>query len=264
MESCIYEGTVSHRRFGTPEHAFRYPLFMMYLDLDEVEEALAHSNLWSARSPNLAWFRREDFHGDPRVPLIEAVRASVRNSLGSAPTGPVRMLAHLRYYGHSFNPVVFYYLFGDETKSEEAAVRPVPESVVAEITNTPWGERHAYVLPWRQADDLSGERFDKRFHVSPYFDMNHEYDWRFAVPGDKLDVTMTNYDNDRRVFTASLALERREIAPASLRRVLFRYPAHTLRVLAAIYVNAAKLWWKGATFFPHPDKRTLSKEVTPS
>lgn len=264
MESCIYEGTISHRRFGTPQHAFRYPLFMMYLDLDELDEALGQSKLWSASAPNLAWYRREDFHGDPRVPLADAVRATVRNSLGTAPTGPVRMLAHLRYFGHSFNPVVFYYLFGDEAKSERAACARVPESVVAEITNTPWGERYAYVLPWREACGRDGERFEKRFHVSPFFDMNHAYDWRFAAAGEKLGVTMTNYVSDRRVFTASLALERREITPGSLRRVLLRYPAHTLRVLAAIYVNAAKLWWKGATFFPHPDKRLSMQEVTPS
>ena len=139
MRSCIYRGHVRHRRFTPVEHAFRYPLFMMYLDLDELPHVLDVHPLWSARRPAPAWFRRRDYHGDAAVPLDEAVRATVAEQTGSRPRGPIRLLTHLRYFGYCFNPVSFYYCFDEEDRRVE--------TIVAEVNNTPWGERHCYVLP---------------------------------------------------------------------------------------------------------------------
>ena len=92
-------------------------------------------------------FRRSDYLGDPAVPLADAVRALVAERLGSAPQGPIRLLTHLRTFGHCFNPVSFYYCFAADGERLEA--------IVAEVTNTPWGERHAYVLPRGDADAAS-------------------------------------------------------------------------------------------------------------
>ena len=137
--SCLYEGSVRHRRHGTPRDELHYRMFMVYLDLDELPECFDGRLLWSARRPALAWFRRADHLGDPRTPLAEAVRELVAERTGTRPEGPIRLLTHLRYFGHCFNPVSFYYCY-DATGEQLSAV-------VAHVTNTPWGERHSYVLP---------------------------------------------------------------------------------------------------------------------
>ncbi|MFP5388745.1 MAG: DUF1365 domain-containing protein, partial [Thermoleophilia bacterium] len=158
--SAVYEGWVRHRRFEPIEHSFRYPLFLMYLDLDELPEVLDPFPLFSARRPAPAHFRRSDYMGDPGRPLAESARDAVETATGRRPAGPVRLLANLRYLGHIFNPVSFYYCF------EQAGERV--EAVVADVNNIPWGERHPYVLARgsRRGTVLSDE-LDKDLHVSP-------------------------------------------------------------------------------------------------
>ena len=126
---------------------------------------------------------------------------------------------------------------------------------MAEITNTPWGERFAYVLPTAPLPDATSAlhfRFAKAFHVSPFMPMDQEYAWRFTVPGRRLAVHMRNQRAGARVFDASLVLERRALTTANLTRVLARFPLITARVSAAIYWQALRLWWKGVRFHPHP------------
>jgi DUF1365 family protein len=222
----------------------------MYLDLAELEHLFHGRVLWSVGRPNLAWFRRRDYLGDPSLPLDTAVRNLVQERLGNRPEGPIRILTHLRYFGHNFNPVTFYYIF-DPASQKVAAI-------VANITNTPWGERHSYVLDARQSVNEGKEkrfRFAKNFHVSPFLDMNMEYDWRFSEPGDALRVQMINSQQATRLFVASLDLKRRELSGRNLARVLVSYPPITLKAVAGIYWQALRLWIKGATFYPHPAKR---------
>ena len=105
MTSCIYTGHVGHIRYQPVENRFRYSLFMMYLDLAELDHIFRGRTLWSVERPNIAWFRRRDYLGDPSLPLDTAVRNLVQKRLGRRPEGPVRVLTHLRYFGHNFNPV---------------------------------------------------------------------------------------------------------------------------------------------------------------
>ena len=231
--SAIYEGVVTHRRRTPVEHAFRFRLFMLYVDLAELPQVL------DGVPPLLARFRRADYLGDPTIPLDTAVRDLVEERLGFRPSGPVRMLAHLRYLGHCFNPVVFYWCFAPDGARVEA--------VVAEVTNTPWGERHAYVVAGGgNADHVLESRHEKAMHVSPFMPMEMTYRWRVETPGERLAVSIENRDADGAlVFDAHLALRRRELSPNTLTRVLVRHPAMTLRVLGGIYVQALRLRLKG-------------------
>lgn len=256
MNSCLYEGSVRHRRRGGPVHEFRYPLFMVYLDLDELPRLFDGSRLWSAQGRALASFRRSDHLGDPERPLAESVRELVLERTGSRPEGPIRLLTNLRYFGHCFNPVSFYYCF-------DAAGERVT-TAIADVTNTPWGERHSYVLPVTAAADhgsaatLSGS-FAKELHVSPLMGMDHVYDWRLTVPADHLAVHIDSRRPDgASVFDATLSLARREITPRELRRALVRYPLLSMRILARIYGHALALKLKGATYFPHPAKGAIN------
>jgi DUF1365 family protein len=230
-------------------HEFSYRMFMLYLDLAELPQVFERRWLWSASRPALARFRREDHFGDPAVPLADAVRDLVAKETGRRPDGPIRLLTHLRYFGHVFNPVSFYYCF-DEDDSQV-------ETIVAEVTNTPWGERHCYVLPQSMNAGKNGHgRYfpEKVMHVSPFMQMDIDYDWRFNEPGDALTVHMENAREGRKIFDATLVLDREDITGKSLARALAGYPLMTVKVVAAIYWQALKLWLKGAPVHDHPGK----------
>ena len=251
MKSALYTGWIRHRRFGPAKNAFRYRIFMSYIDLAELPRLFERRWLWSARRPALAWFRRKDFLGPSTVPLEDAVRDLVLDRTGVRPKGPIRLLTHLRYFGASFNPVSFYYVF-------DAADSRV-ETIVAEITNTPWKERHAYVLPLSTASRAGARawrfNFAKEFHVSPFMPMDMTYDWRFGAPGNGLHVHMENWRDGRAQFDATLNLVRQEMTAGSLARALIQFPLITVRVSSLIYWQALKLSWKRTPFHAHPDKQ---------
>ena len=259
LQSAIYEGVVRHRRTAPRTHELSMPLFMMYLDLAELDSVFKGRWLWSTRRANVSWMRRADYLGDPATPLDEAVRQRVEQELSWRPAGPIRVLTHLRYFGYAFNPVTFYYCF-------DAAGTQV-QAVVAEITNTPWKERHAYVLDARTSglDARAPFDFAKVFHVSPFMRMEQRYRWRFSAPGKTLLVQMDNLEvphdesggkvagTPAKLFDATLTLRRREISGLSLARVLVIYPLMTVQVIAAIYFHALLLRLKGVAYVPHPD-----------
>jgi uncharacterized protein len=247
--SAVYEGVVRHRRHAPHPHAFRYRMAQLYLDLDEVDHVFDRRWLWSVKRRNLAEFRRSDYLGDPEQSLGDAVRERAVGVLGRRPQGPIRLLTHLRYAGLAFNPVSFYYCYASDGITLDC--------IVAEITNTPWNERHAYVLPV-EAADVHGRAlhwsFAKQFHVSPFVDMARDYSWRFTAPGDRLHVHMDVIRDGEREFDATLHLERRPLDAASLRRVLWRYPLMTAQVVGAIHWQALRLWLKRNPVYDHPAK----------
>lgn len=252
LASAIYEGRLRHRRRTPKVHEFSYRVYMVYLDLAEAETALGSSWLTSARGRALFSFRRGDYLGDPGQSLDTSVRALVESRLGRRPAGPIRLLTNLACFGTNFNPVSFYYCFAADGENLEA--------IVADIVNTPWGERYAYVMACDQADERRGETFGfalaKDFHVSPFFPMAQQYAWKFLQPGPKLLVHMENYQEGDKVFDATLSLERgASLSPRSLLACQLRHPLMGLRVLYWIYRQAAALYLKKIPFIPHPSKQ---------
>lgn len=236
LASAIYAGTLSHARRRPRPHAFSYSVYMAYLDLDELPGL------------GLRSFRREDHLGDPARDLAGEVRDRVEGQLGFRPEGPVRLLTNLRSLGYVFNPVSVYYCF--------AADGTTLRAVLADVTNTPWGERHAYAASAGPSGVAA--RIPKAFHVSPFFPMEQAYDWRMAVPGDALEVDMVNLEGGEEVFRARLALHRRAFSRAALRRAAIAQPLMAWKVHAAIYWQALRLWSKGTPFFVHPAKRAAA------
>jgi uncharacterized protein len=248
VNSCLYIGKVIHRRHLPRKHLFQQRLFMLMLDLRELPQLFDRYWLWSARRPALACFRRTDYHGDPQATLDHSIRARVAAETGQHPVGPIFLLTHLRYFGHNFNPVSFYYIY-DSTACHL-------ETVVAEITNTPWRERHCYVLPvttaQRNGNHLIWE-FDKQFHVSPFMPMNQHYHWQIDTPAQRLQIAMHNHQDGQRVFDAFLRLQKQPINSFNLAKVLLLFPLMTMQVLLMIHWQALRLWWKKIPFFAHPD-----------
>lgn len=249
-QSAIYVGTVRHRRHKPAQHAFTHPVGMLYLDLDELggrAGILEHRPLWSATRAAVGRFRREDHLGDPAVPLKVAVAREIHRQTGAAPAGPIRLLTTPRTFGRAFNPVSFYYCFAADGRTVQF--------VLAEVTNTPWGERHCYVLDARDGGGAAVMRqtFAKVFHVSPFMGMDHTYAWSLTVPGPTLSVNIDSADAGGHAFDATLRLHRRPLTPAGLRGLLARFPLQTLRTGLYIYAHAVLLKLKGAPYFAHPE-----------
>lgn len=245
MNSRIYTGRIMHHRLRPRPHRFSYRLFMLYLDLDELPGLFDRFHGWSARGPAPAWFRRADHYQRGGADLAAAIRALVEEKTGRRPGGPIALLTHLRYFGYVMNPVSFYYCRDNSGANIEA--------IVAEVHNTPWGERHCYVLDGPVAPGgLGSFALDKAFHVSPFMGMRQNYVWSFNNPAGRLHVCMRSFEQGRPLFSAGLRLKARPITQAGLNRMLLGYPLMTARVIGAIYWQALWLWLKKTPFHAHP------------
>ena len=240
-------GTVWHRRRAPKDHAFRYRLWFSLLDVDRLEERFGRSRLWSLGRFGLVRFRRSDYfldERDPARPLGDAVRDRIERDLGERPDGPVRMLTHLRQWGLVFNPVTFYF-------AHRADGRLL--AIVAEVHNTPWGERHAYVLDARgQSGPDYRFRFDKDFHVSPFLPMDMQYDWSFTLDDERLSVHMRVTRAGRDFFRAGMRLALAELDAPAMRRLPLTFPLLALKVAGGIYWQAFRLYVKRIPFYEHP------------
>jgi uncharacterized protein len=214
---------------------------MAYLDLSEVDTVLG--GRLRKRGPGGLRFRRSDYFGDPGVPLDVAVRDRVEAETGFRVDGPIRLLTHLRSFGHSFNPASFYYCFDADERRLQA--------VLLEVTNTPWRESHTYVVAAGETSTVSGSA-DKQLHVSPFFGMNQQYVFSFRLPSETLFVHIDNLEDQVKAFDATLRLTRKPFDAATVRHMSWRYPLPSRRMLTLIYAHAALLRLKGVKVHRHP------------
>jgi uncharacterized protein len=248
MNSAIYRGRVRHRRFQPKGHEFEYPVFMMYLDLDELDQVFSLSRLWSLTQRAPAQFKRTDYFAPEEKDLKQAVVKKVRQQTGLKIDGAVRLLTNLRYFGFVFNPISIYYCF-DRDENLQA--------MMLEVTNTPWRERHQYVLACDPKTKKQRITFDKAMHVSPFNPMAFEYHWFSQLPEEKLQVHMQNIhaETGENIFDASLTLSREAISTRSLNRILLRYPFMTGQVVFNIYWQALKLFFHKVPLYRHPGRQ---------
>ncbi|MDN3553232.1 DUF1365 domain-containing protein [Halomonas almeriensis] len=241
--SCLYRGWLQHRRFTPRYHAFRYRLWMAWLDLDELPELFDGVPGFSARRPALVRFRRADYLSPETPCLKEAVRAELQRQLGEAPEGRICLLTQLRTLGVGFNPISLYYAYDAEDRLC---------AVLGEVTNTPWGERTHYAC--RVNPERHGHRaaFLKAMHVSPFLPMEMEYQWRFNTPGEALELHMDILQDARRHFDATLSLSAMPATRRHLLATLARHPGMPLKTLAGIHFEALRLWLKRIPWYSRP------------
>lgn len=242
----IATGRVWHRRHEPRSHAFAYQIWLTLLDVDNIDARFRQSRFWSSGRFNLVTFRRNDYLEPHDLDLGEAVRRSVEQELSFRPAGRIRMLTHLRQWGTCFNPVTFYFCCDDEGGLQ---------AIVADVHNTPWNQRHAYVLDARgQSGPEFRFEFDKKFHVSPFLPMDMQYDWRFRYEPDSIGVHMRVMREDTECFGTGMRLVLQELTPRLMVKMPLKFPFMTLRVMSAIYYQALRLWTKRIPFFSHPDR----------
>ena len=222
---------------------------MPIMFLDEVDEICNSLRWWSSTRRAAVEFRAADFMPDAQKDhspsLREAVERVVVESGRPAPAGPIALVANLRSLGWQFNPIALYFCY-------DAAGSTV-DTVVAEVTNTPWKQRHCYVV------DGPGEHcFNKQLHVSPFMAMDYAYHFSYTAPGEMLRVTMSNYQACTLTFEATLSLTRVPITPSTTRA--YAMSAMAPRVSMAIYAQALRLKLKGAEVFTHPDRESKRED----
>ncbi len=232
---------------------------MVYLDLDELPDIVGRSGLIASRKYASRAFLRGDHLFDESRPLVDEVRDLIRRETGQPSRGPIRLLTQLRCFGYYISPLNLYYVFDERDERVE--------SVIAEVNNTPWNERHCYVL-WdgNRTGDADSLKFahPKAFHVSPFMGMEMEYRWRLGVPDSDLSVQLANVHGAGQLFDAGMTLERRELNQRQLRRMTFRYPLMTAQIIAGIYYQALKLWWKKCPAYTHPKNLNNSPSTAPT
>ena len=247
MDSALYVGKLRHRRFSPRPHSFEYPVFLSFLDVDEIPQLMQRSRLSSYGKWNvLSYFERDHF-GNPSEGLRERLAEDALKNGVVLPSGKIFLLTHLRYFGYVFNPVSFFYFYDAGGKLQQ---------MMAEVNNT-FGESHNYWLTRENERVAAAARrytSEKQIHVSPFMDMNLVYDWILTEPGEKLVAHMNTLQGGKSLFDATLQLSRRDWSSAELSRVLTAYPFMTLRVIGGIHWQALKLWLKRFPVFAHPAK----------
>jgi DUF1365 family protein len=260
LRSEWLEGTIRHRRKAPINHEFCYHTGMLALDLREWDSVTRISPLFSLERFNWLSLKRKDYLAPDTGTLLDAVAEQVEAATDWRPDGAVQLITHPRYFGYVFNPVSFYFCYD---KGDIPAEGAIPRVILAQITNTPWKERHTYCLEPQRPSAVSpspsewrSERFEfsKRFHVSPFNPMNQHYRWTFSFRGPEMRVHMNVLQDDQKQFDATLVVQRSPLDRKILHKSLRRFPLEAFKVTAGIYWHALKLKIKGVKFFTHPDK----------
>ncbi len=246
VNARLYSGTLKHARYTPKRHVFSYKVFMPFVELETLEALTDQLPLWSAKRWAPARFLRRDFLGAEAVPLEQAVRDRIREETGREQTGPIYLLANWRYFGYQNNPIAVYYCYDSSGECLEY--------VVAEVTNTPWGERHSYVLAAPADNALLATEFNKALHVSPFNPMKMTYRWFSTCPGDDLQIQIALYEGNERIFDALLSLTAEPLNARTAPRAILSYPLMTLKVVAGIYWEALRLFLKGVSLHAHPKR----------
>lgn len=246
LNSAIYCGKLRHRRFFPKSHEFTYDACMFYLDLDELPRLFEKNKFWSFNRFNLGWFNRKDYFGDSSVPLDVAVRDYVKQELGYCPEGPIRLLTQLRIWGFCFNPVSLYFIFDKDSS--------VPKLILAEVNNTPWNQRHTYLLACDEKGKINTD-FKKQFHVSPFNPIDMQYHWISTAPHEQLVVHMENHQQSNagtiRHMDATLTLKQEVWSASRLNRIVWAMPWLAIKIPVAIYWQALRLFIKGVPVYSH-------------
>ena len=244
--SSIYEGWVMHRRLKPRHHRFKYGVFALLLDLDELPALDRHLRLFKFNRRGLFSFQDRD-HGSIEAGGPHDLRRWLNSLLAEAgivAKGARRVLCYPRIMGYVFNPLSVWFCHDQETRLK---------AIIYEVHNT-YGERHAYVLPVGEETRLVRHGCPKNFYVSPFLSRDCNYQFRVRPPGHDIAVSIHEEEAGCPIFNASFAGEHRPLNDGMLLKMLLAYPLMTLKVVIAIHFEAVRLMLKGVRRHPHRAK----------
>jgi DUF1365 family protein len=252
MNSCLYECTVMHHRLKPKRHRFSYRIFMFYLDLDEIDLLAERIPFFSRNRRNMFAFNDDDHLQDARGTVKEKLLAHLsRNGIDCPPAGRIMLLTLPRVLGYVFNPVSLYFCF-------DAA--GAPHCAVAEVGNT-FGEKKLFLMP----QPAAGHRFrliaPKHFYVSPFSDLDLQFDFKLRVPGETLEIHVDDRQGDEMMLLSALTGRQAPLTPGRLAWFAAKYPLVTLWVIFLIHWNALLLWLKRVPFHRKESRPDLQRDV---
>jgi len=237
MISSIYNGTVVHKRFKPRIHFFRYKVFSLLIDLSELSTLDKKINFFSYNRFNLISFFDKDHGERDGTSLIEWVKKNLREKNIDAEEIKIRLLCYPRILGYVFNPLSVFYIYNNNEKLI---------SILYEVKNT-FGEQHTYIFKIEN-DNLLQHNCEKKFHVSPFIEMNCNYFFRILKPSEKISVIIDQYQSNEKILFASQDGKRADLTSAELMKSYLKHPLMTFKIISAIHFEAFKLWTKGIKF----------------
>ena len=238
INSSIYNGHVIHKRFKPKVHYFKYNVFSLLIDLSELDQLDKKINLFSYNRFNLVSFYDKD-HGDRNgTSLIEWVNKNLEKNKIPTENISIKLLCYPRIFGFVFNPLSVFYVY-NQSKQLIA--------ILYEVKNT-FGEQHTYIFRVEEDNNLIQNNCSKKFHVSPFIEMNCNYFFRILKPGNKISVVIDQYDSEGKILFASQEGARTDLNSKYLLKSYIKHPIMTFKIILAIHYEAFKLWAKGIKF----------------
>jgi DUF1365 family protein len=233
--SCIYNGSVIHKRFKPKEHFFKYKVFSLFIDLSELEELNKNLKFFSFNKFNLISFHEKDHGERDGSSLLNWVKSNLRKNNISTENIKIKLLCYPRIFGYVFNPLSIFFVYNNKNSLI---------SILYEVKNT-FGEQHTYVFKVENREKTIENNCKKKFFVSPFMDLESSYYFKILYPGNKLSVVIDQRDEEGKLLYASQDGDRVDFTSKNLIFSYLKHPLMTLKIITAIHFEALRLWVKG-------------------
>ena len=244
LTTNIYEGPIVHKRYYQKKHKFKYNVFNLLLNIDDLSGLNKKYKLFSYNRFNLFSFHDKD-HGKKDGTSIKdwileiLVNCDIKISKDEL---KVLCLCYPRILGYVFNPISVWSVYDK---------KDILRLLIYEVRNT-FGEDHSYVVKINNENDKLNHNRKKRFHVSPFIDLNASYNFSTNINNEKVNITIKESNNDNPILLASFSGKSKKFNDWNLFLLFFKYPLMTLKVIYGIHIQALFLWVKRVKFVPHP------------
>ncbi len=237
MNSCIYNGIVTHTRFKPIKHFLKYNTFSLYLDLDEIQELDKSISIFSHNKFNVYSFYNKD-HGERDGGCLKNwVFNNLKKFNIDSNIDKIKLLCYPRIFGYVFNPLSIFYCYSGENL----------KAIFYEVKNT-FNEQHTYIFRIKEDGNKISQKCEKKFYVSPFMDMKTYYNFKLSKPDEKLSVLIKQTDQYGTILTATQNGDKKKFNLNQLILNFFKYPLMTIKIIGSIHFEALLLWKKGAIY----------------